>query len=173
MPTLTEYASWCGHNDFAMHSQTMGSSVHSFSTTAGYEAAEHNVEKQSNLDEKAQTSIVRFASFSAHCRRRRVARDLSDALRAQAAVGRENKKKHGALTWNTWSPTSAPLLTAPFVKEASLLSFSAVPLSTRNCVEIYTTFASITGRGVPGNHTPMALDDLTLKPISVHSDHGS
>ena len=32
---------------------------------------------------------------------------------------------------------------------------------------------TVTGRGVPGNHTPMALDDLTLKPISVHSDHGS
>ena len=91
MTTLTDYASWCGHNNFAMHSKTVGSSVHSFSTTAGYEAAEHNLEKQSNLAEKAQASIVRFASFSAHCRRRCAARDLSDALRAQAAVGRENK----------------------------------------------------------------------------------
>ena len=64
MPTLTEYASWCGHNDFAMHSKTVGSSVHSFPTTAGYETAERNLEKQSYLAEKAQTSIVRFASFS-------------------------------------------------------------------------------------------------------------
>jgi hypothetical protein len=92
MPILTEYASWGGHSNFAVHAKTVGSSVHSFSTTAGYETAELNLEKQSNLAEKAQASIVvRFASFSAHCRRRCAARDLSDALRAQAAVGREKK----------------------------------------------------------------------------------
>ena len=53
MPILTEYASWGGHSNFAVHAKTVGSSVHSFSTTAGYETAELNLEKQSNLAEKA------------------------------------------------------------------------------------------------------------------------
>ena len=40
-------------------------------------------------------------------------------------------------------------------------------------MEIYAAFASITAPEVTGNHTAMALDALTLKAISVHSDNAS
>ena len=83
------------------------------------------------LQEWGCLKIVRFAAFSAHCRRRCAARDLSDALRAQAAVGQNKNVPQNPVVCHGLSYLLSPIR-RPFTVD---------PFGVCRMVPIYTPFS--------------------------------